>query len=112
MADVQTTDTPQDTGGSAQADTTASTGYCKRQVGLIGILLILSGIGSVGQILMRDNYGAGVNVILYIAWGLSFLWIEVADKGDYLLVTTGPCRWLMCGWMGQREGEIQRCTRF
>ena len=47
---------------------------------------------------MRDNYGAGVNVILYIAWGLSFLWIEVADKGDYLLVTTGPCRWLMCGW--------------
>ena len=90
MADVQTTDTPQ--------DTSASTGYCKRQVGLLGILLIISGIGSVGQVLMRDNYGAGVNVILYIAWGLSFLWIEVADKGDYLLVTTGPCRWLMCGW--------------
>ncbi len=44
------------------------------------------------------DYGSAVNVVMSILWGLGFLWIEVADKGDHLLVTTGPCRWAWCGW--------------
>eukprot|EP00483_Globobulimina_turgida_P002202 UN02204 len=25
------------------------------------------------------------------------LWIQVEDRGDHLLLTTGPCRWAVCG---------------
>jgi len=75
----------------------AAGGYCKRQVGLIGILTIIMGVANAGYI-AQGNYGAAINVILYILWGLGYLWIEVADKGDHLLVASGPCRWAWCGW--------------
>ena len=105
MADGQPTypnlpDTPKETcdpntNGTA---TPATTGYCKRQVGLIGILLILSGIAQIGNVVVNQNYSAIGNVVGYVIMGLGFLWIEISDKGDYLLVTTGPCRWFLCGW--------------
>lgn len=103
MADQETTDAPQQapasTGGS-------SGGYTKRQVGLIGILLIVSGVCQFGNIYDAEEEGITnesivnciVGFIIYTLMGLSFIWIEVADKGDYLLVTTGPCRFLECGW--------------
>lgn len=30
------------------------------------------------------------------------IWTQVEDKGDYLLVTYGPCRWILCG-MGKEK---------
>jgi len=74
-----------------------SDGYHKRQIGLFGILLIISGLGFIGQII-EGNYGAIGNLVVYVISGLGFLYIEVQDKGDYMLVTTGPIRWFLCGW--------------
>jgi len=91
-----TTDAPQQDNAPASTGG-ASTGYQKRQVGLIGIMLIISGLLSLTGLLDGD-YAAIGQCVVYVLMGLSFVRIEVADKGEYLLVTTGPCRWLECGW--------------
>jgi len=103
MAD--TTDAPADAGQTTDAPpqgqaALASTGgtYCVRQVGLLGILMILAGLSQIPSIIFQEDYGAPGNLVVYIILGLGFLWIQVEDKGDYLLVTSGPCRWLYCGW--------------
>lgn len=71
--------------------------YYQRQVGLLGILLIISGIAQLARLATSDWGVIGI-AIFEVLWGLGFLWIEVEDKGESLLVTTGPCRWTWCGW--------------
>jgi len=103
---TDTTDAPQDTAQETQdAPVQVSAGaagqYCKRQVGLIGILLIVSGVAQLGNLAtgeVNTMVNAIVNCIVYCLMGLGMLWFQVEDKGDYLLVTSGPCRWMMCGW--------------
>jgi len=111
MADQETNEAPQESAG--QAPSSSSDGYSKRQVGLIGVMLIVGGVAQLGNIYSnRDLDGDGdadgvtvasiinaaISCIVYVITGLGFLWIEVTDKGDYMLVASGPCRWAMCGW--------------
>ena len=37
-----------------------------------------------------------------ILWGIATMWTQIEDRGDYLLLTYGPCRWLLCG-MGKEK---------
>jgi len=76
----------------------SGSGYRKRQVGLIGIVMIIAGLANIGNMVANQLYANIGNGVAYILMGLAFLWIEVEDKGEYLLVTSGPCRWLYCGW--------------
>jgi len=107
MSDGQTTDAPSP--ADSGADASASSGYRKRQVGLLGIMLIIGGVASllniVTPLLVDDDDSSIVAIIepiidciVYCLLGLGFLWIEVEDKGDHLLVITGPCRWTWCGF--------------
>eukprot|EP00483_Globobulimina_turgida_P009162 UN09181 len=77
--------------------------YHKRQIGCIGILCIIGGLGAflggIGSVL-AGVYDETSNIFTGIIWitiGLAMLWIQVEDRGEYLLLTTGPCRWALCG---------------
>ena len=49
-----------------------------------------------------DAYNGIIYAILLFCWGLSTVWTQIEDRGDYLLITYGPCRWLLCG-MGKEK---------
>jgi len=95
-------------------------GYCKRQIGLIGIMLLIGGVaaiagGVVSIVFATDerpanpnSIGQGIGMIIT---GLGFLYIDVEDKGDYLLVTSGPFRWCLCGW-GKEKVKYSEITDF
>lgn len=93
VKDNETTDALEEaTGGGGGG------GYVQRQIGLLGILLIINGGASAAQAVLAGYWGGLGQPVCYILTGIALLWIEVADKGDYLLVTSGPCRWFLCGW--------------
>jgi len=106
MADQETNYAPPDSAGDeATVALTDSNGYSKRQVGLIGIMLMILGVIRLGSmydpetnaISVYSIVSAAIASLFYVMLGLGFLWIEVSDQGDYLLVASGPCRWTLCG---------------
>lgn len=89
---------------------TGSTGYCVRQPTFIGWFMFISGIlsiaSAVANILSEEatadqNLGNG---IAYCVIGLAIMYFQVEDKGDYLLVTSGPMR---CGLCGEGKEKIK-----
>merc|ERR1719229_831425 len=82
--------------------------YNRRQIGCIGILLLIGGIlsffGGIAAVAAgsMENSQNIVQGIIMIIISLAMIWIRVEDRGDYLLSTTGPCRWALCG-MGKEK---------
>eukprot|EP00483_Globobulimina_turgida_P010025 UN10044 len=80
-------------------------GYRKRQVGCLGIWLFITGIliligGIVALLAGSDSAQTPSNIVRGIVFSiiaLGMIWIQVEDRGDHLLLTTGPCRWALCG---------------
>jgi len=107
---TDTADAPADTdalqdNGQAVESAGQTSGYRQRQVGMIGIICIIVGVASLADCVdgaINDDLvsiiNGAVRSIIYCLIGLGFLWFQVEDKGDHLMVTSGPCRWLLCGW--------------
>jgi len=100
-------------------------GYQSKQCGCIGVIALISSIaylaGAAAMISLvatgtdidtdsdsdsdgtLDGYGAGIGdcigygIALFII-GMATMYIYVRDGGDHLLLETGPCRWLLCGY--------------
>jgi len=102
MAEQETTDgqapttaDQQDVENPGQSQTGA-TGYCRRQPTFFGWMMLIGGILNVASAATGDLNNVG-NGIVYIIIGLAIMYFQVEDKGDYLLVTSGPMRWGLCG---------------
>eukprot|EP01083_Nonionella_stella_P010910 31038_1 len=97
-----------DNTGANQYGSDPIIGYRRRQTGCIGILMLIGGIlGFLGGLtsVISGEYGNSGNLVSGIIWiiiSLSMIWIQVEDRGDYILLTTGPCRWALCG-MGKEK---------
>jgi len=106
--------------GKDQTD--AYNGYCRRQPIFFGWMMLISGVLTLLQIGLvaagvllhfhhfRYFYSVDIetpliaivssdliNSIISIIMGLALLYFQVEDKGDFLLVTSGPWRWGVCG---------------
>mmetsp|Transcript_44931 Transcript_44931/g.74443 ORF Transcript_44931/g.74443 Transcript_44931/m.74443 type:complete len:278 (+) Transcript_44931:36-869(+) len=105
-------------------------GYKHRQCGCFWILLLVTGlwgiVGMFGEValiavewnefdtgidmssMQSSYYDFGVSnnnifmVVLLICWAMSTIWLQIEDRGQYMLVTYGPCRWMLCG-MGKEK---------
>lgn len=80
--------------GQAQ---TGATGYCRRQPAFFGWMMLIGGILTLAGAVVGEQYNNAGNGIAYIIMGLATMYFQVEDKGDYLLVTSGPMRWGLCG---------------
>lgn len=91
-------------------------GYESKQCGCIGVLALIASIGYlaagisvialVASGLDLDEYEVdldnsnqilGYGIVLGFI-GLGALYIYVRDGGDHLILETGPCRWMLCGY--------------
>ena len=85
--------------------------YRKRHVGLMGFLGILTLSTELKYPFMFESHGelwgwppVIVMCMIWICLGMGFLWIEISDEGDYLLVRSGPWGW---SWMGCGKEKIK-----
>eukprot|EP00483_Globobulimina_turgida_P002381 UN02383 len=83
-------------------------GYKRRQCGCLWLFYIIGGLvglgGFVVTIFVSDVY-VDTNIlycIILLCWGLATIWTQIEDCGDHLLITYGPCRWMLCG-MGKEK---------
>mmetsp|Transcript_13839 Transcript_13839/g.21691 ORF Transcript_13839/g.21691 Transcript_13839/m.21691 type:complete len:265 (+) Transcript_13839:20-814(+) len=106
-------------------------GYKHRQCGCLWIILLLSGIAGIISFASSIVYTVGIadddfdsdtssysysseesysytnndsliQAVLFICWGIATMWVQMEDRGDFVLLTYGPCRWLLCG-MGKEK---------
>eukprot|EP01084_Bolivina_argentea_P061331 112081_1 len=113
-------------------NTGVTIGYRRRQCGCLWILLLLAGISQVVNFLLpifvdydnmdtdtnddtnindedasnakmqRINRSNIIQGIILICWAIATIWTQIEDRGNHLLLTYGPCRWLLCG-MGKEK---------
>ena len=80
----------------------AVNGYNKTQHGSLWIVLLVVGFISLCSGIFARDGGSSLRGLLCIIWSIGIMWNNVQDKGDHLLITYGPCRWVLCG-MGREK---------